>query len=78
MTVTLRFALQHQARVRLGIYDVGGRRVRELASGAQAAGEHALAWDLRDEAGRSVGAGLYFARLEAEGQVLTQKLATLR
>jgi hypothetical protein len=52
--------------------------VRELASGAQPAGEHAIAWDLRDQSGRAVGAGLYFARLEAAGQALTRKLATLQ
>lgn len=75
--VTLRFALPREAPVRLGIYDVGGRRVRELASGRQTAGEHVLDWDLRDELGRAVGAGLYFARLELEGRVLTQRLARL-
>ena len=77
-SLTLRFALPHEAPVRLAIYDVTGRRVRELTSGAQAAGEHAVAWDLRDERGQAVGAGLYFARLEAEGSALTRRLATVR
>jgi len=75
--VTLRFALPREAPVRLGIYDVGGRRVRELASGTQTMGEHALVWDLRDDSGHAVVAGLYFARLELEGRVLTQRLARL-
>ena len=74
----LRFALPRETRVSLGVYDVSGRRVRQLASGAEAAGDHAIGWNLRDEAGRAVSAGLYFARLETEGQVLTQKLATVR
>ena len=77
-SLTLRFALPHEAPVRLAIYDVTGRWVRELTSGAQAAGEHAVAWDLRDERGQAVGAGLYFARLEAEGSALTRRLATVR
>jgi hypothetical protein len=76
--ITLRFALPREERVRLAIYDVSGRRVRELASGARPAGEQAIAWDLRDGAGNSVGAGLYFARLEVEGRTLTQKLATVK
>jgi len=75
--VTLRYALPREAPVRLGIYDVSGRRVRELASGTQTAGEHVLDWDLRDESGRAVVAGLYSARLELEGRVLTQRLARL-
>ena len=78
VSLTLRFVLPRAAVVRLGIYDVNGRRVRELASGEQPAGEHVIAWDLRDEVGRTLGTGLYFARLEAEGRSVTQKLATLQ
>jgi len=76
-SIALRFHLPREADVRLAIYDVAGRRVRELASGARAAGEQAIGWDLRDEAGHLVHAGLYFARLEAEGRVHTQKVATI-
>ena len=75
--LVLRFALPHEAGVELRIFDVAGRRVRELASGMQAAGEHAIEWDLRDESGHAVGAGLYLARLEAEGRALTEKIAAL-
>jgi len=77
-SLTLRFALPREARVRLTIYDTTGRRVRELASGGWPAGNQAIAWDLRDDQGHAVGAGLYFARLEAEGRSLTQMLAALR
>jgi len=76
--VTLRFALPNNAHVRLTIYDVAGRRVRAIADRDQAMGEHEIAWDQRDDAGRSVPAGLYFARMEVKGRVLTQKLITLK
>lgn len=77
-SLTLRFALQRQTRtMRLTIYDVTGRRVRELASGARPAGEHAIAWDFRDESGQAVRAGFYFAHLEADGGSLTRKFAKL-
>jgi len=76
--LTLRFSLARETLVRLAIYDATGRRVRGLASGAQPAGEHALAWDLRDERGHAVRAGLYFARLDAEGRSFTQRLVTLK
>jgi len=76
--VSLRFTLPSAATVTLAIYDASGRRVRELGSGAQPAGNHVIAWDLRDEAGRAVGAGLYFARLRTEGHQLTQRILALR
>lgn len=75
--IRLRFSLPRGARVRLAIYDATGRRVRELTSGEQPGGEHELGWDLRDERGIAVRSGLYFARLEVDGDVRTQKLVAL-
>jgi hypothetical protein len=70
----LGFALPHEARVSLAIYDVAGRQVRAILESVLPAGEHTLSWDLRDEAGSTAHAGLYFVRLEAEGRWLTQRL----
>jgi hypothetical protein len=74
---TLRFILPRESRPNLSIYDVTGRRVRRLSSRAQDAGRHAIAWDLRDDVGRGVVAGLYVARLEVEGRILTRKITVL-
>jgi len=76
--ITLRFAQRRAARVTLGIYDVTGRPVRRLVLGPHPAGERVIAWNFRDDAGRAVGAGTYFARLEMDGQVLTRKLTKLK
>jgi hypothetical protein len=76
--ITLRYALSHRTDVKLGIFDVTGRKVRDLASGAKPEGVHVVDWDLRDERGRTVGVGIYFARLEVEHRMLTRKLATMR
>ena len=46
-------------------------------SGIEPAGEHNVAWDLRDRNGTPVTAGLYFVRLEAGGLALTRRVATL-
>jgi len=74
----MRYALPARAPVRLAIYDPSGRLVRELARGGRDAGTYAEVWDLRDGAGRSVGAGLYFARLEVGGRTLVQRVAVTR
>lgn len=76
--LTLRYALPREATVRLAIYDITGRRIRGLISGAEPAGPHAVGWDLRDDDGAAVGVGIYFARLEVERRTLIQKLAALR
>ena len=72
---TLRFRLPRAAAARLAILDAAGRTVRVLSSGEQSAGAHAIPWDLRDDAGRPVAAGLYFARLESGGATSAHRLA---
>jgi len=41
------------------IYDLAGRRVRSLGTDVLAAGDHALVWDGRSDAGRELVSGLY-------------------
>ena len=50
---------------RLNIYDVNGRLVRTLVDRAVEAGPHTAIWDGKDQAGRGVASGTYFARMEA-------------
>jgi hypothetical protein len=75
---TLQYTLPRTGIVRLGVYDASGRLVRELSSGTREAGQHAEAWNLRDAGGRTVGAGLYFARLETDGRTLVHRVAVTR
>jgi hypothetical protein len=67
--VMLQFRLERDGRTALSIYDAKGRKVRSLPDQVRAAGWNAVEWDGRDDRGRAVRAGTYFARLEAaEGQ----------
>jgi hypothetical protein len=72
--LTLRFALPAASSVRLDIYDAAGRKVRALTAGSLPAGEQTLQWDFRDDLGAGVRAGIYLARLEVKGRVLTRKV----
>lgn len=74
----LRFALPEAGDVRLAVLDVTGRRVASLIDGPMAPGAHAARWDARDGGGEPVPAGVYFARLEAAGEVRTRKLIVTR
>jgi hypothetical protein len=62
---TTRFAYAISAgteRVEIGVFDVAGRKVRGLISGAQPAGRYEVAWDGRNDAGDHVRDGIYFLR----------------
>lgn len=53
--------------VRLGVFDLQGRQVRMLHSGAMAAGAHRMLWTGTDDRGRALAGGSYFLRLRAPG-----------
>jgi hypothetical protein len=75
---TLHFTLADSGPVQLAVYDQRGRRVRTLASGPWAAGEHDVRWDGRDDRGRGMAAGSYIAVLDVGGERHTQKLAMIK
>ncbi|MFO7650397.1 MAG: C25 family cysteine peptidase [bacterium] len=77
-TAALAYALPREARVELGVYDLGGRRVATLYSGVRPAGVHSAEWNGRDDAGRSVAQGVYFYRLDADGESVVQKTVKLQ
>ncbi|HTR96970.1 MAG TPA: FlgD immunoglobulin-like domain containing protein [Candidatus Acidoferrales bacterium] len=74
----LAFSLPAAGEARLEVLDVAGRRVRTLASGARAAGPARVAWDLADDAGERVPAGLYWVRLAVAGEARVQRLIVIR
>jgi flagellar hook assembly protein FlgD len=50
--------------LRLGIFNVAGRKMRSLADGRQPSGTWSVLWDGKDDAGRSLPTGIYFVHLE--------------
>jgi hypothetical protein len=75
---TIRYTLASPAEITLRIYDSTGRFVRELASGPMEAGDHAIAWDGRNDRGQSLPSGVYHCRLTTEAEDQTAKLILLR
>jgi hypothetical protein len=53
------------ARLDVDVFDVMGRRVRALFHGAAAGGRREMSWGATDDAGRRVGAGVYYLRAAA-------------
>jgi hypothetical protein len=76
--MTIRFDLTAAARIRIGVHDLSGARVRMLWDGARQAGRHQLTWDGRDDRGRLLASGIYFVRLEADDAVKAKKIVLIR
>jgi predicted extracellular nuclease len=66
----IKFSLPNQASVDLGVFDLAGRLVKEIAKGSFAPGTYSRTWNGTDASGGRVRAGMYFYRLKAGGKVL--------
>ena len=66
-----------QKQVHLALYDVLGRRVRQLWEGPLQAGSHRFVWDGRDAVGKAVAAGVYIYKVEVDGHIEAKKTTKL-
>lgn len=62
-STTIRYELGSASEVRLQVYDISGRLVRELVHGRQPAGIHEALFDVTG--GPALASGMYFCRLDA-------------
>ncbi len=79
----LRYSLPARALVTATIYDVLGRRVRQLRQQTEEAGEHALIWEGKDERGAALPSGIYFFSMQivfqnGQRQTAMQKIALVK
>jgi len=72
------FELARSGPVRMDVYDLKGRRVRQLADRSYEAGRHDIVWDGRDNRGGETASGLYFFRMRTEDDVQTHKMLLVR
>ena len=77
------YRLSEDSDVTLVIYDISGKEVRRFHLYQQLAGEyqnkqHAIYWDGRNQAGETVGSGVYFYSLQTAGISQTRKLVIIR
>jgi len=64
--------------VELEIFDVRGRKMRNILQGVANPGQNSLVWDRCDDEGRILPSGVYFVRLKSQGQQLTRKVMLVR
>jgi flagellar hook assembly protein FlgD len=74
--ITFQLASSHD--VSLKIFNLFGRKVRNLVNERRAAGKHQITWNGRDNLGIPVSSGEYFYKLETEKFVRTNKMLLLR
>jgi hypothetical protein len=74
----IRFVLPSNSAASLDIYDASGRRVRHLLDGVVPAGTGPVIWDGRDDTGRPLPQGLYFACLVGSRSTHSRPIVLVR
>ncbi len=72
------FELPSAGSASLVLYDLGGRSVRELASGWFSAGGQSVSWDGRGDDGLALAPGAYYARLVTARGALARRFVLVR
>jgi flagellar hook assembly protein FlgD len=66
------------AHVSIDIYNIKGQKVRNLVNDEYSAGHHSVVWDGTDDAGRSVGSGVFLYRIVADEFTATKKMILIK
>jgi hypothetical protein len=74
----IRLQLGQPGIVKLIVYDLLGREVRQLVDEERQSGEYVTVWDGKDDRGQSVSSGIYLYRLTAKDFNFTRKAVLLK
>jgi probable HAF family extracellular repeat protein len=72
------FDLPSATKVRISVYNAGGRLIRVLVDEVRESGSHTVVWNGRDQAGSELPAGIYFIDGRVGEQRIVEKLVLLR
>jgi len=72
--MALSYTLPDTRTVHATVYDLAGRRVRELENSTRSPGTYTLTWNGETEAGGRVAPGLYLLRFDAGSEVVSRKV----
>ena len=65
-------------RVSFAVYNMMGQKVRTLVNEEVGAGSHTVTWDATNDQGDAVSTGVYFYRVVAGQNTVTQKMMVAR
>jgi hypothetical protein len=75
---TIEFDLATPGWAEVEIYDIAGRRLRDLSQAMTIAGHQRVMWDGRDDQGRVAVSGVYMVRVRALNRATTAKVLLVR
>ncbi len=78
-STTISFMLNKSEKANLTIYNIRGQKVRELVNSNLTLGRHHIAWNGKNDLGKEVATGVYFARLTSNSdKAVVKKLMLIK
>ncbi len=75
---SIELTLKVRTRMTIAVFDILGRRIRDLAEGDLGPGTHSFSWDGRNSGGADVASGVYFLQVTAPTEAIVRKIVLLR
>ncbi|MBO6524924.1 MAG: T9SS type A sorting domain-containing protein [Balneolaceae bacterium] len=72
-STTINYSIENSGQVQITVYNLMGQKVAELVNETKSAGSHNVTWNAS-----SAASGMYYYRLESNGQTLTQKMSLIK
>ena len=72
-SATIPFIVSEKAGIQISVYDLQGRKIKDVVSGMFDAGVHQALWDRTDSSGMPVASGLYLYRMSVNGNTTVMK-----
>ncbi|MEJ2719971.1 MAG: family 43 glycosylhydrolase [bacterium] len=78
-STTISYHIPRAGYVTVDVFDVQGKRIRRLRDQNEAAGTYNLLWDGRNSRGEALSSGIYFYRLQVDGEsIATKKMILIK
>jgi len=74
----LDYNLPLRSKVNISIYNVLGQEIKILVNEIQEYGYHSITWNGKDDLGRDMASGVYFARMISKGFTRTKKMLLVK
>jgi hypothetical protein len=77
-STVITFSLSHEDKVKIEIFDIGGRLVQVFGEKEFPAGANRIVWNGKNDAGNDIASGLYFYRFECADYSSVKQMTLLR
>ena len=77
-SISISFEIPNSSNVKLTIFDMMGRNVRQMNLGTLNDGSHKVLWDGKNNLGNELHSGIYMAVLDVGGKINIQKISLIK